>query len=67
MRGATNVAVPAALGGTDKEHDAVGINAGWKRTRLRELTTKIGSGATPLGGEEAYKATGIALIRSLNV
>lgn len=28
---------------------------------------KIGSGATPLGGEEAYKETGICLIRSLNV
>jgi type I restriction enzyme S subunit len=28
---------------------------------------KIGSGATPLGGEAAYKASGISLIRSLNV
>lgn len=35
--------------------------------RLIELSSKIGSGATPLGGEKSYKATGISLIRSLNV
>ncbi|MEK7832517.1 MAG: restriction endonuclease subunit S, partial [Acidobacteriota bacterium] len=40
---------------------------GWVRKQLKALTTKIGSGATPLGGEEAYKAEGISLIRSLNV
>jgi len=39
----------------------------WERRRLRDVTTKIGSGATPLGGEAAYKAAGISLIRSLNV
>lgn len=43
------------------------MTAGWTRKRLCELTTKIGSGATPVGGQEAYKAEGIALIRSLNV
>jgi type I restriction enzyme S subunit len=31
------------------------------------VTTKIGSGATPLGGEAVYKSSGIPLIRSLNV
>jgi type I restriction enzyme S subunit len=41
--------------------------AGWVRNKLGAITTKIGSGATPLGGEEAYKESGIALIRSLNV
>ncbi len=40
---------------------------GWVEDRLESLTTKIGSGATPLGGEEAYKTEGISLIRSLNV
>jgi len=35
--------------------------------KLSELTTKIGSGATPKGGESAYKEIGISLIRSLNV
>ncbi|MBI4830820.1 MAG: restriction endonuclease subunit S [Candidatus Lindowbacteria bacterium] len=36
-------------------------------TRLSNITTKIGSGATPHGGKESYKASGITLIRSLNV
>ncbi len=39
----------------------------WKDFELRELTTKIGSGATPRGGQEAYKAEGISLIRSQNI
>ena len=40
---------------------------GWVKHRLRDVTTKIGSGATPIGGEAAYKSEGISLIRSLNV
>lgn len=43
------------------------MKAGWIRKKLGDVTTKIGSGATPLGGEEAYKTSGISLIRSLNV
>jgi type I restriction enzyme S subunit len=39
----------------------------WKTYKLKELTTKIGSGATPRGGKEAYKESGISLIRSQNV
>lgn len=41
----------------------------WRLGRLGELTTKIGSGATPRGGEEAYlpKRQRYALIRSQNV
>jgi len=34
---------------------------------LQAITSKIGSGATPRGGKESYKADGIPLIRSLNV
>ncbi len=34
---------------------------------LGEITTKIGSGATPRGGKESYKLNGISLIRSMNV
>jgi type I restriction enzyme, S subunit len=41
--------------------------SGWSEKRLGELTTKIGSGATPRGGQEAYKKEGISLIRSQNV
>ncbi len=43
------------------------IPKGWRVTTLREVTTKIGSGATPRGGKDSYKAEGIALIRSLNI
>lgn len=34
---------------------------------LKNLTTKIGSGATPRGGQANYKKEGISLIRSQNV
>lgn len=40
---------------------------GWRWYKLKNLTTKIGSGATPKGGEKSYKPCGISLIRSLNV
>lgn len=42
-------------------------NSGWVEKPLVELTTKIGSGATPTGGENSYKEQGVSLIRSLNV
>ena len=38
-----------------------------RQVKLKDITTKIGSGATPLGGKQSYKTTGVALIRSLNV
>ena len=38
-----------------------------KMIDLQSITTKIGSGATPLGGEGSYKSSGIRLIRSQNV
>ena len=34
---------------------------------LKDITTKIGSGSTPSGGNESYKTSGISLIRSMNV
>ena len=39
----------------------------WDFVPLAAVTEKIGSGATPKGGSESYKESGIALIRSLNV
>jgi len=42
-------------------------HAGWVEKKLKEITVKIGSGATPRGGEKSYKEQGISLIRSLNV
>ena len=35
--------------------------------RLGDVCTKIGSGATPRGGKEAYRESGIPIIRSQNV
>ena len=40
---------------------------GWEWHKLKSITTKIGSGSTPKGGEKAYKLVGTSLIRSLNV
>ncbi|KAF5421774.1 MAG: type I restriction enzyme, S subunit [Candidatus Methanocomedens sp.] len=40
---------------------------GWEERTLGEITTKIGSGATPRGGNKSYKTEGISLIRSMNV
>jgi type I restriction enzyme S subunit len=40
---------------------------GWEEKELIEITNKIGSGATPRGGNESYKLEGISLIRSMNV
>ncbi|QNK84166.1 restriction endonuclease subunit S [Aliarcobacter cryaerophilus] len=34
---------------------------------LKYITSKIGSGSTPRGGQKAYKNEGISLIRSMNV
>lgn len=42
-------------------------SAGWHTRKLRELTTKIGSGSTPSGGKESYQNSGVPLIRSMNV
>ena len=47
--------------------DPVVNEKGWEVKKLGELCSKIGSGATPRGGNESYKDEGISLIRSLNV
>ena len=39
----------------------------WKEYRLGDICTKIGSGATPKGGKEAYLGGNTSLIRSQNV
>ena len=43
------------------------VTTEWPIKRLKDITAKIGSGATPRGGKNSYKAEGIPLIRSLNV
>ena len=47
--------------------DPIANPMGWPEVALGAHTSKIGSGATPLGGEAAYMKDGIALIRSMNV
>lgn len=39
----------------------------WEISKLEEVTEKVGSGATPRGGFNSYKLSGIPLIRSMNV
>ncbi len=39
----------------------------WISKRLGEVTSKIGSGATPRGGKSSYCTEGISLVRSMNV
>lgn len=40
---------------------------GWELKMCKEITSKIGSGSTPSGGNKNYKEEGISLIRSMNV
>jgi type I restriction enzyme S subunit len=47
--------------------DPVKNEKGWGKAYLKDITSKIGSGATPTGGKTAYKKTGISLIRSMNI
>lgn len=47
--------------------DPVSNPKGWDVKKLENLTTKIGSGSTPKGGDSAYKDEGISLVRSLNI
>ena len=49
--------------GIDKEN----LPEGWRKGRLGEVCSKIGSGATPKGGKDSYSDIGISLIRSMNV
>ena len=50
-----------------QDSEAGNIPKGWEVAKLKELTSKIGSGATPRGGSEVYVEEGPALIRSQNV
>lgn len=45
----------------------ISINPDWEMVELGTLATNISSGATPLGGKENYKDSGILFIRSQNV
>lgn len=47
--------------------DPILNDKGWRVENLINITTKVGSGATPKGGKESYQSNGISLIRSMNV
>ena len=47
--------------------DPVRNSKGWRLKNLKEITIKLGSGATPKGGSASYKEDGISLIRSMHV
>lgn len=47
--------------------DPILNDKGWRVDNLINITTKVGSGATPKGGKESYQSNGISLIRSMNV
>lgn len=47
--------------------DPVSNPRGWPIAALGGITSKIGSGSTPTGGDASYKTDGISLIRSMNV
>lgn len=49
------------------EKTPIAIPNGWAWARLDELTTKVGSGKTPLGGRSVYASQGIKFLRSQNV
>ncbi len=51
------------------EHTRIvdGVPEGWGKKALGSITTKIGSGFTPRGGDASYSTEGTPLIRSLNV
>lgn len=48
-------------------HDLLEAVANSPVRKLKDLTSKIGSGATPRGGEAVYQKSGVTLIRSQNV
>ncbi|MHB8267956.1 restriction endonuclease subunit S [Bradyrhizobium sp.] len=47
--------------------DPVSNPKGWPTVLVGAIASKIGSGATPRGGDNAYKASGISFVRSMNV
>ncbi|MGL5090586.1 MAG: restriction endonuclease subunit S [Aeromonas sobria] len=52
------------IGEEDKPFE---LPEGWECIRLGELTSKMGSGSTPRGGQSAYVSEGIPFLRSQNV
>ncbi|MFS0615419.1 restriction endonuclease subunit S [Lederbergia ruris] len=47
--------------------DPISNPKGWDIMSCKDISYKIGSGATPKGGNASYKDSGISLIRSMNI
>ena len=60
-------AIAELFPGSFEDSEMGQIPQGWTCSSLLDVTTKIGSGATPLGGGSVYVDSGVALIRSQNV
>jgi type I restriction enzyme S subunit len=58
---------PKALPEIGEEEKPFELPEGWECIRLGDLTSKMGSGSTPRGGQSAYVSEGIPFLRSQNV
>ncbi|MEH8128419.1 restriction endonuclease subunit S [Aeromonas veronii] len=58
---------PKALPEIGEEDKPFELPEGWECIRLGDLTSKMGSGSTPRGGQSAYVSEGIPFLRSQNV
>ncbi|MGL6151636.1 MAG: restriction endonuclease subunit S [Aeromonas sobria] len=58
---------PKALPEIGEEERPFELPEGWECIRLGDLTSKMGSGSTPRGGQSAYVSEGIPFLRSQNV
>lgn len=51
----------------DLDTSPYNLPIGWELVKIKQITTKIGSGSTPRGGKSAYVSDGIPFLRSQNV
>lgn len=58
---------PKVLPEIGEEEKPFELPEGWECIRLGDLTSKMGSGSTPRGGQSAYVSEGIPFLRSQNV
>ncbi|MGL5813700.1 MAG: restriction endonuclease subunit S [Aeromonas sp.] len=56
-----------ALPKISEEEKPFELPEGWECIRLGDLTSKMGSGSTPRGGQSAYVSEGVPFLRSQNV
>lgn len=62
-----SILTAAVSGELTEEWRKENVDSKWKNTAIKDVTIKVGSGSTPKGGKSAYKESGIALVRSMNI